>query len=174
MPGYQNLQNFPGNVQSAGTSSAITTITVVSPSPTNTIPAGTLVAGSTYRVTAFGRYTSSATAGTATFTLNVGTNSWASAATSYTASLTNAQWRVEFEFTIRTVGSTGTAWGAGKGFIGTAVATLGSAFAIPGAANAAVTVDTTANANVTLSITSSASQTYVCDVFMVENLSTVA
>ncbi len=174
MAGYEGLVNFPGNNSYAAAAYTGTAITDVSPTPQYTFPGGSLKVGDTLRVTAFGRYTSSVTATNLTAGIYyggvAGVALGASAATAITVSLTNAPWRLEYLFRVLTVGASGTAFGQGRLNIASSLTSLGTDIAVPGTANAAVTIDTTTAKALTLGFTSSVAQSYTVDGFFVEQL----
>jgi hypothetical protein len=164
--------NVNNNV--SATNAAVTTIIDVSPAPQLTLPANFLTVGSTLRLTAYGAYTSSASAGTFVIGFYYGAVAGialaATAATSYTASQTGAPWRAEYTGAVRTVGSSGTIFGEGFVLLGTAPGTYGSPVPMPGTNPAAVTIDTTTAKSITVGFTSSASQSVTVNGLLVESM----
>jgi hypothetical protein len=168
------LLNSPQQVAAGAAYNTSTTLTDVSPAPQLTLPANFLGNGSCFRLIGKGVFS---TTGTPTLLLGfyyggVAGTALAASAANTTATATNFQWEIDATVTIRTNGSAGTAWAQGHVLLGTAAATM-SAFTLPGAAPAAVTVDTTAAKTVTVGAqwgTSSASNTLTCHQFLVESL----
>lgn len=165
----------PQNCGVAGTALAnSTTLTAISAAPQYTLPANfSQLAGATvFRFTAGGVFST-----TATPTLNLGIYYGDVAGTALvttgattTATATNFQWRLEALATIRTLGSSGTAWTQGIWGLGTS-ATAMTHLPLPGAAPAAVTVDTTAAKVISVGATwsaASASNTITCHYFLIE------
>jgi hypothetical protein len=118
------------------------------------MPAGYMAAGTTFRIKAFGRLTSGATAGSSIFRCRIGTttltgNVAASLTIANLALTTNAPFVVDMLVTVRTAGSSGTVVGN--------VSALGGvvgAFTVAGdvsALSSTVAVDTTATKLVELS-----------------------
>jgi hypothetical protein len=84
--------------------------------------------------------------GSNTSTTTFGTDMGASAAQTYTASVTNVPWRIEGELVFRSISATAsssTAWLTGQFVSQGAIATAGSAWVQVFGSTAAVTVDTT-------------------------------
>ncbi len=151
-----------------------TTLGELSPTPQRVIPAPMLneFAGKTIEFSASGFYTTSVTAGTYTFGLYMGpagaigsmTAIATSAAISYVVSQTNRAWRMEGEFQIRTLGSSGTAVSfgdfsnissGGKDVFGTTAAGTAA-------------VDTTSARAIALGVTGSVAQSITCRYFNVK------
>jgi hypothetical protein len=178
MPGYDSLVNFP---PIAGAVVANTAALVdITPAPIYSIPANTLTAGSTIRVTAYGRWTNGSTATNLTIGVyyggTAGTLLAAIPATALTVSTTNAAWHLEYSFTVRSVGATGTVFGHGWVDLNTSL-TAATHLPIPSTANAAITVDTTTAKTINIAATLSqvtGSPTATCDHIIIENLSTLA
>lgn len=169
----------PLNPQNCGVAGAAlassTTLTDISATPQYTLPANfSQLAGATvFRLTAGGVFS---TTGTPTLLLGfyygavAGSALAATEAFTTASGVTNVQWQLEALTTIRTLGSSGTAWTQGFRFFGTA-ATTGTFGPLPGAAPAAVTVDTTAAKVISVGAqwgTSSASNTITCHRFLIE------
>jgi len=175
MPTYSALANFPPLTGSVVASTAA--LVDITPVPAFTIAANQLTAGSTWRVTAEGRYTCGTTATNCLIGLYYGgTGGTLLAGTlstqALTVSQTNAPWRLEYTFTVRTLGATGSLWGQGIVFLGSSVSAW-SALPIPSTANAAVTVDTTTSKTLNIGATLSqvtGAPTITCDHVLVENL----
>lgn len=179
MPSFRQLANFP--LVGPGAAAATAALVDISPLPAFTFPAGSLVAGTAFKVTAFGRYTCGTTA--TNLTLGVywgGTGGLALATTgaqALTVSQTNAGWFLEYWGVIRLGGtgaaSTASIMGFGKAQIGSSPTALGAAVPMPNAANAAVTVDATIAKVLSIGATLSqitGAPTAVCDHLMVEQL----
>lgn len=168
----------PQNSGVAGTALASsTTLTDISAAPQYTLPANfAQLTGSTgLRLTAGGVFS---TTGTPTLLLGfyygavAGSALAATEAFTTASGVTNVQWRLEATLSFRTLGSSGTAWTQGWRFFGTA-ATTGTFGPLPGAAPAAVTVDTTAAKVISVGAqwgTSSASNTITCHSFLIESI----
>jgi len=177
VPGYDSLVNFPP-IAGAVTATT-TTITDITPVPVYTIPAGTLTVGSTYRVTAYGRYTTGTTATNLTLGVYYGGTSLllaGIATTAMTISQTNAPWHLEYLFTVRSIGTAGTVYGHGWVDLGTSL-TATTHYPIPSVTNAAISVDTTVNKTINIAATLSqvtGPVTITCDHVLIENLSTLA
>ena len=167
--------NLPAAVAYA--SSAV--LTDVSPgAATNAslvLPANFLEVGGTYRVRAAGTFSNT---GTPTLLLGVywggvaGTALATSGAVTTTTGATNWPWLIDYEFTVRSVGSSGTVIGDGKLELATAL-TAYNTRPLPAVAIAAVTVNTTAAAALTIGGqwgTLSASNTLTCTRFSVTRL----
>lgn len=168
----------PQNCGVAGTAYASsTTITDVSAAPQYTLPANfcQLTGATVFRLTAAGVFSN-----TATPTLNLGFYYGAVAGTALattgavttTTGATNWQWKLEALMVVRTLGSAGTAWTQGTAWFPTS-ATAQSTSPLPGAAPAAVTIDTTAAKVISVGATwgtSSASNTLICQHFLIESV----
>jgi hypothetical protein len=123
-------------------------------SPWTSLAANQLRPGQTLKVTAFGIITTAASPGNLTITPRYGTTTsgttlGASVASALTGSLTNVPWFLEFWFTCRTVGTSGTAVGAGsfQSQAQTSVTFGGTA----------ATIDTTAASGIFIGVTMSGS-----------------
>lgn len=172
---WESLLNSP-QPTTAGTALATSaTLTDISVAPQFVLPANFLTAGSSLRFTAHGVFSNTATP---TLLLGIyyggvaGVALGATAAVTTATGVTNVQWRLEVTTTIRTAGTTGTAFSQGLAFIGTS-ATAGTTVPMPGAAPAAVTVDTTTAKALTVGAqwgTSSASNTVTLHGFYIESL----
>jgi len=178
MPGYDSLVNFP--VYGPGTALAnSTTLTAISPVPDYTIPAGLLTVGSSFRVTAHGVFSNTSTPTLLVGVYHGGTAGTALAATTAittTTTLTNAPWHLEYVFTVRSTGTSGSIFGHGWFDLGTSVSAV-THVPLPMIANVAVTVDTTTSKALVIGAqwgTASASNTITCHHLLVENLSTLA
>jgi hypothetical protein len=166
----------PQNCGVAGTALAnSTTLTDISAAPQYTLPANfSQLAGATvFRLTARGVLS---TTGTPTILLGfyygavAGSALATTGATTTASGVTNVQWEISAETIIRTLGSSGTAWTQGRFELGTS-ATARSLLAFPGAAPAAVTVDTTAAKVISVGAqwgTANASNTITCHEFLIE------
>lgn len=153
----------------------------ITPVPAYSVPAGIVTVGTTFRVTAYGRYTCGATATNLTLGLYWGGTAGqvlaATAATALTVSQTNAPWELEATFTIDGLGSgtSGSIWTKGRVFLGTAPGTYATPLPIPNAAAAAVGVDTTIARQISIGATLSqitGSPTITCDRLIIENITT--
>lgn len=161
---------------SAGTALASSvTLTDISAAPNFVLPANFLQNGSALRLTASGVFSNTSTP---TLLLGfyyggvAGVALAASSAITTTTGVTNVQWRLEATTTIRSTGSSGTAWTQGVLHLGTS-ATAWTVVPLPQAAPSAVTIDTTAAKALTVGAqwgTSSASNTVTCHSFYVESL----
>lgn len=129
-----------------------------------TLSAGQLNEGTIIRLTAFGTFSNT---GTPTLLLGfyyggvAGTALAASSAITTTTGATNWYWRMEYDGTVRTTGSSGTIMGSGKLYIPTSL-TAWTIRPIPETALATVTIDTTLSKILTVGAqwgTSSASNT---------------
>jgi hypothetical protein len=178
VPGYESLVNFPPLAGAVVASTAA--LVDITAAPIYSIPANTLTSGSTIRVTAYGRWTNGATATNLTLGIYYGgtggTLLAAIPATALTVSTTNAAWHLEYVFTVRSVGATGTVFGHGWVDLNTSLSAA-THLPIPSTANAAVTVDTTTSKTINIGATLSqvtGSPTVTCDHIIIENLSTLA
>ena len=148
-----------------------TTLTDISPSPSIVIPANLLEVGSLVRVKAWGRFSTTATPTLLIGIYYGGVSGVAVCATSALTSIsgaTNTTWRLEGEFRVRSVGSSGTVIGAASAYGITATTAVAMA---PATAPATATVDTTAAKALTVGAqwgTASASNTITCHHFDVE------
>lgn len=179
MPSYRQLGNFP--LVGPGPNAATAALVDISPLPLFTFPAGSLVAGSAFKVTAFGRYTCGATATNLTLGVYFGGVGGVALATTgaqaLTVSQTNAAWFLEYWGVVR-LGGTGAAstaaiMGFGKGRLGSSPTVLGGDVPMPNAANAAVTVDATIAKALSIGATLSqitGAPTVTCDHALVELL----
>lgn len=169
---WEAVLNSPGNGAGAAYNTS-TTITDVSAAPQLVLPANFMYPGQSFRLTAFGVFST-----TVTPTLRLGFYyggvagvSLADTGAVTTASgVTNVPWRLELTSTVRTVGATGTIISQGFCDFGTAVATA-THLPLPNTALATVTIDTTAAKALTVGATwgtSSASNTLTCHQFLVE------
>jgi hypothetical protein len=149
-----------------------TTLTDISPAPPIVIPANLLQIGSTIRVRAAGRFSTTATP---TLLLGLyyggvaGVAICATSAVTTPSGVTNQTWEFEAEFDVRTIGSAGSALGVGKAINISTVATNMA----PATAPAAATIDTTSAKALTIGAqwgTSSASNTITCHRYRVELL----
>jgi hypothetical protein len=126
-----------------------------------TVAANAMLAGTTYRITAAGRITTSTSPGNDTFNVRVGPttltgNVAAVIAAAANASITNQKFYLEFLVTVRTIGASGTV--VGQGVVWSEDATTG-AFTAPnvvGITTTAVAVDTTVANQVELDFVSGA------------------
>lgn len=169
----------PLNPQNCGVAGAAlassVTLTDISAAPQYTLPANfSQLAGATvFRLTAFGVFSTTATP---TLLLGfyyggvAGALPLVTTGAVTTATATNFQWRIEAITTIRTLGTSGTAWTQGFFGLGTS-ATAMSHLPLPAAAPAAVTVDTTAAKVISVGAqwsANSASNTVTCHHFLIE------
>jgi hypothetical protein len=156
----------------AGSSSALNEI---SATPSYTLPANfSQLAGATvFRLTARGVFSNT---GTPTLLLGfyygnvAGTALATTGATTTASGVTNLQWYMDALVVIRTLGTSGTAWTQGEWGLGTS-ATAMSHLPLPGAAPAAVTVDTTAAKVISVGGqwgTANASNLVTCHQFLIE------
>lgn len=176
MPGVVQVPFTPQPGAVVASTAALVDITPAGNS--YSIPAGSLSGGSTYRLTAYGRATVGTTA--TNITLGVyyggtgGTLLASTGAVAMTVSTTNVPWRLEYIFTVRTLGTSGTVFGNGFANLpGSGVAAWGAAIPIPNTANAAVTVDTTTAKAISIGATLSqitGAPTITCDHLYLENL----
>lgn len=182
MPGYDSIPNFPS--PAGGVVASTAALVDITPVPAYSVPAGALTVGSTFRVTAMGRYTTGTTATNALIGVYLGGTggvllAGTAAATALTISLTNAPWRLEYTFKVRAVGTGATAttvWGQGFVLIGGSLTAFGSPQGIPSTANATVTVDSTVAKALSIGATLSqvvGAPTITCDEMLVENLTTI-
>jgi len=130
-------------------------------------------------VTAFGRYTCGGTATNLLLGVYLGSTATLLAGTlstqALTVSQTNAPWQLEYVFTYRSLGATGSVYGHGWVDLGTSVSAA-SHLPVPATANAAITVDTTGAQNIIIGATLSqitGSPTVICDHVLVEAMSTL-
>lgn len=170
----QDWVNQANNTNDATVGAALTasaTLTDISPIPqfltTNPLPRGKRI-----RVTAKGIF--STTTGTNNLTLGVyyggiaGTLLAGMSAVAMTASLTNLLWQIEYEGIIRSIGTSGSIWGAGDIDYSTS-ATAATHVPIPSSAvQTAVTIDTTVQKAITIgAMWSAASNSITCEDFAV-------
>lgn len=169
---WEAVLNSPGNGAGAAYNTS-TTITDVSAAPQLVLPANFMYPGQSFRLTAFGVFST-----TATPTLRLGFyyGGVAGVALADTGAITtgsgvaNVPWRLELTSTVRTVGATGTIISQGFCDFGTTVAAV-THLPLPNTALATVTIDTTAAKALTVGATwsaSSASNTLTCHQFLVE------
>jgi hypothetical protein len=151
------------------------TLTAISPLPDVTIPANFLAVGSRIRISATGRYST-----TATPTLNLGiyyggvggVAAGVTGAITMPSTVTNLTWALEAYITIRTAGSAGTGMCTGKVQYGNA-ATTALAIMLPSSAPATFVADTTTAKTLVLGATwgtASASNTITVHDWLVESL----
>jgi hypothetical protein len=115
--------------------------------------AGFMAAGSTFRVTAFGRLTSGAVGGSSIFRCRIGTttltgNIAATLTIANAALVTNAPFRLDMLVTVRTAGASGTV--IGNVYVGGGIVGAFTAVDDISVASATVAVDTTATKRVEL------------------------
>lgn len=157
----------------AGTVGNTTTETTLAGSGvgTLTMAANFLTVGKTFKVRAWGVYSSKAApVGALTFRLKYGTTTLVTLAPTITASLTNQMWEAEFNLTCRTTGATGTVFAHGE--IQVFTSTTASGF-IVSAPTATVTIDTTASSKLDITAqwaTANASNTITSNIFTAEVL----
>lgn len=170
------LLNAPGPTASGTAYSTSTTITDVSPTPQFVLPANFLQPGSKIRLRASGVFSNTSTP---TLILGVYYGAVAGTALAATGAITTItaatawSWELEYEFTCRTIGSSGTVFGQGKVRMPASLTQFQAEYALPATAPAAVTVDTTAAKALTIGATwgtNSASNTLQCHNFSVESL----
>ena len=151
------------------------TLTAISPLPDVTIPANFLFAGSRLRITAAGRYST-----TATPTLNWGiyyggvggVAAGVTGAITMPTTVTNLTWTLDATLTVRTAGSTGTGLVTGSVTYGSS-ATASLSVMIPSSAPATFVADTTTAKTLVLGATwgtASASNTITVHEWLVESL----
>lgn len=167
--------NSPG--QGAGSALASsTTLTDVSPLPQWSFPYY-MFAGQRIRVNAYGIFSSGTPSPTLLLAVyyggaSTGTLLGSSGSVSATIGAASWPWDLSFNFNVRTIGSTGTAWGQGKANLGTAL-TAFATYAVPSSAINPVTINTTALNTLTVAAqwgSSSAGNTITCEDFIVELL----
>lgn len=148
-----------------------TTLTDISPAPAIVLPANLLEVGSLIRVRSWGRFSTTATP---TLLLGIYYGAVAGTAICATSALTtisgaaNSTWRLEGEFRVRSIGSSGSLIGAAAAYGITATTAVAMA---PATAPTAITADTTAAKALTIGAqwgTASASNTITCHHFDVE------
>lgn len=141
-----------GNVASGTTTNSFTTFTSVSPTPDAVFPANFLTPGAAVTVKASGRFSSNGTPNI-TFGLYYGGVAGVQLCSTQPlatfTSAANAQWKAEFDITVRTEGSTGTAWASGA-VLGVTSST--SAVVAVAGGGAAITIDTTAAKSLNLAV----------------------
>lgn len=150
----------------------------ISPAPGLVLPANILEPGCRLHISAFGKYTSSGTPGTAVLGSYIGTGAissgqavGATAATTVGTSKTNQSWWLETEVQVRTSGSSGTVLGLSKAY-GIAGGTAGDIVLGPLTGLATTTVDTTTALKVMVGVTPSVTTgTWTCMHLMVTLLS---
>ena len=146
MPSQSWVALMPSMPSADGTALANSvTLTAISPLPDLTIPANFLAVGSRYRITAAGRYSTTATP-TLNWGLYYGGVGGVAAATTGAITLpttvTNLSWALEAYLTVRTAGSAGTGIVTGKVQYGSSV-TAAIAIMLPASAPATFVCDTT-------------------------------
>lgn len=177
MPGmdWAALLNSPQPTSAGAALANSATLTDVSALPNWVLPANFCQNGSAFRLTARGVFS---TTGTPTLTLGfyfggvAGVALAASNAITTATTLTNVQFEIEATMTVRSTGTTGTAWTQGRVLLGTS-ATAFAVSPLPGAAPSAVTIDTTAAKAITVGAqwgTASASNTLTCHQFYFESV----
>jgi hypothetical protein len=153
-----------------------TTLTAVSPTPDVTIPANFLTVGSRLRVTARGRYSTTATP---TLILGLyyggvgGVAAGVSSAITMPSGVTNMSWEFEAMIDIRTAGSAGTGFVQGH-WIYSSAATTTLSVLVPGSVPATFVADTTTAKALVLGATwgtNSASNTLTVHQWLVESVS---
>lgn len=170
---WEAVLNSPNN--GAGTAYVSSnTIADVSAAPQLVLPANFMYPGQSFRLTAFGVLSNTAS-GTIVLGFYYGGVAGAlplaaSAATAPGAAVTNVPWRLEATATVRTVGATGTIITQGFLDLGSSVSAVAH-LPIPATALATVTIDTTSAKALTVGATwsaNSASNTLTCHQFLVE------
>lgn len=162
-PGYVNPHglnpNFSGGISAVISSSSVTT-TGLQALITGSIPANDPQTGAVYEMTGYGVFTSNATATTVASGLYWGTTSGTAlatlAASSLTASLTNAPFRIKTILTFRSATSVVAEYDF---MIGTS-STTGSGSGVTGISTAAVTVVTSSANTLTFAINLNNAQTF--------------
>lgn len=126
-----------------------------------TMPANTMAAGTTFRITAAGQITTAGSPGNDVFTVRIGTttltgNIAATVTAAAVASITSQPFFVEFLVTVRTAGASGTV--VGQGIVNSTHVTTGAftSLNIVGITTSSVAVDTTAQKVVELSVVTGA------------------
>jgi len=144
-----------------GAANASAVLTDISPAPPIVLPANILEPGSRLEFSAFGRFTSTATPGTVTMGIYIGTGAIATgqalaitAAIVPLASSTNRTWRLEGNASVRTVGAGTAATILGCLEISNVVG-VGSTEMAPATAPAVLTFDSTIANKVMLGMTAS-------------------
>lgn len=177
MPYQSWISSLSGPLATADGSALANSVTLtdISAAPQITIPANFLYPGAALRVTASGRFSTTATP---TLLLGVyygavaGTALGTTGAITTTSGVTNVPWRLEALIICRTIGSSGSLFT--QGMVHGISGTVGvSVVPIPASAPAAVTVDTTAAKTLTIGAqwgTSSASNTITLHQMLVETL----
>lgn len=165
---------LPLQIASGSALATSVTLTDISPTPVNVIPANRLVLGTTIRVTASGQFS---TTGTPTLLVGVyygGVAGVALAATAATTTGTGAAawpWRLVYQGRVRALTASGSIVGQGNMHMGTSLTALNDVALPATAAARTVTIDTTAAKSITIGAqwgTSSASNTITCDEILVE------
>jgi hypothetical protein len=169
---------LPGtNAVGIGAGSALassTSLTDISAAPQITIAANSLFVGQRIRVKGYGIFS---TTSTPTLLLGVyyggvaGTALGATGATTC-GTATTWPWSIDFDFDVRSVGSSGTIWGNGQVCLGTSLIAVTDIW-IPSTQSMPVTIDTTAAKALTVGAqwgTSSSSNTITCEDFYAETL----
>lgn len=165
-----------GNSPSQGSGSALassTTMTDISPAPQWTFPYY-LYVGQRVRVTAYGRFSNTATpnltlavyyGGASTGTLLAGTGTVATA-----SGITGVPWDISYNFRVGAIGSSGTITGEGTAGIGTSLTAV-TRYPIPNTNANPITISTTSLSTLTVAAqwgTNSSSNTITCEDFIVE------
>jgi hypothetical protein len=170
LPGTNSVGIGAGTAYASSTSA-----TDVSPAPQVTIAANSLFRGQRIHVVSYGIFSNT---GTPTLNLGVyyggvaGTALATSGAVTTTTGATSWPFRMEFDFEVITVGSTGTIWGNGLVWFPTSLTATTPQW-IPATQTMPVTVDTTAAKTLTLGATwgtNSASNTLTCEGFYAETV----
>src|SRR5690242_4405285 len=143
----------------------------LSPTPQVVIPAGLLSPGHRLEFAAFGRYTSTATPGTAVLGIYLSPSNAAiasgqalaiSSALTVVASQTNRSWRIEGNCQVRSIGTAGTI----LGLLEISNVTATNTDLAPATAPAVATFDTTVPLTVRLGVTPSvATGSWICHYF---------
>lgn len=179
---YEQLLNLNyGNTADGAAYASSTTITDVSPAPQFAVPAGYCAVGTTFRLKAHGIIS---TTGSPTMKLGFywggvsGIALTESPATAVGAGAASWPWWMEYEGTVRTIGSSGSIMGMGVLYLPTGLSawTPIPLVDVSGTANGVVTIDTTIQKAITAGATwgtNSASNTLTVHRFTVEDLSRV-
>lgn len=165
------------NSPSQGAGSALassTTLTDISPLPQWVFPYYPY-AGQRVRVTAYGVFSSGTPSPTLLLAVYfggaaAGTSLGNCGSVSALIGAANWPWDLSFNFNVRTIGSSGSAWGQGKANIGTSLAAFAS-YAVPSTAINPVTINTSTLQTLTVAAqwgSASTSNTITCEDLIVE------
>jgi hypothetical protein len=174
---WESVLNSPSAVASGTALASSSTLTDISPAPQLILPANFLQPGMSFRLTAAGVFSNTATP---TLLLGfyiggvAGAAICASGAVTTITAATAWSWSMEARFTVRTTGTGGTIFAlGGKLWMPASLTQMQAAYAMPATAPATVTVDTTAAKAITVGAqwgTLSASNTVQCHGIIIEQL----